>query len=400
MPQTIPYLASVLALLAALGPFSIDTYLPAFPAMAQSLAASELQIQQTLTAYFLPFSFMVLWHGALSDRFGRRPVILLSLLVYALASLVCMIASSVEMLWLGRALQGISAGAGVVVGRAIVRDCLDGADAQRLMARVAILFAVSPAIAPIVGGWIFALAGWRAVFAFLAIFGFGLLLLTWRRLPETLALEHRHSLHPVTLAQSYGRAFGHRQFLLLCAALACNFGGFFIYVVSAPAFLMKHLGVSPQGFGWLFVPAVVGMMGGSWLSGRLAGKMSAQRTAVRGFGAMGLAALGNVVLNFLAPPGLPWSVLPIGVYTFGMALAMPSLTLLALDIFPRQRGLAASCQSFIQLGGNVASAAIIAPLVWGSTRDLAASMLVWLLLGCVCFAAARLTAPAGSAYRE
>lgn len=388
-PAHSPYLAIILALLGALGPFSIDTYLPAFPAMAADLHTSALAIQQSLTAYLAPFAAMVLWHGPLSDRFGRRPVILLALLVYAFASLLCMVAPDVEMLWLGRALQGISAGAGIVVGRAVVRDCFDGADAQRLMARVAILFAISPAVAPILGGWIFSLLGWRAVFGFLALFGAALFVFAWRKLPETLPPTQRHSLHPAMLGRAYWRAFTHRNFLFLCLALAFNFGGFFIYVLSAPAFLIDHLHVSPQGFGWLFVPAVAGMMAGSFVSGRLAGRLRPHHTVMAGLAAMMTSALANVVVNLTLPPGLPQSVMPIAAYTFGMALAMPSLTLLALDNFPKQRGLAASCQSFIHLGSNTMLAAVIAPAVSGATLGLALTMAAAVMLGAGCYAISR-----------
>ncbi|HET7776352.1 MAG TPA: MFS transporter, partial [Azospira sp.] len=120
------HLAILLATLSALGPFSIDTYLPAFPEMGQSLGATPLQVQQTLTAYLLPFAVMTLWHGALSDALGRRRVILAALALFGLASLGCTLATSIEQLWLFRALQGITAGAGIVVGRAVVRDVFQG----------------------------------------------------------------------------------------------------------------------------------------------------------------------------------------------------------------------------------------------------------------------------------
>jgi DHA1 family bicyclomycin/chloramphenicol resistance-like MFS transporter len=197
--------AILLAALSAIGPFSIDTYLPAFPAMAQSLGASDVEIQQTLTAYMIPFAFMMLWHGALSDALGRRRIILVGLALFCASSLVCAFATSVHMLWLGRALQGMCAGIGMVVGRAMVRDVLDGAAAQKLMAHIAILFAIAPAIAPIVGGGILAWFNWHGIFMFLVLFSGLMLLACWLWLPETLAPEKRQSLHPVHLARAYGR---------------------------------------------------------------------------------------------------------------------------------------------------------------------------------------------------
>lgn len=385
MPASSPWLAFILAALAAIGPFSIDTYLPAFPAIAEALSASQVEVQQTLTAYMGTFAFMVLWHGALADRFGRRNVILAAMILFALASLVCALAPSIEWLWIGRALQGMVGGAGMVVGRAVIRDVFDGAPAQRLMSRVTLIFAVAPAVAPIIGGALLAVAGWRAVFVFLALFGALLGYLTWRFLPETLLPAARHPLHPVSLGRAYARVLGSGAFLLLAGALALNFNGFFLYVLSAPVFLMEHLRLGPQDFGWMFMPAVAGMMSGSALSGRVAERWPPQRTIVTGFVVMGAAALCNLTVGAFVPPGLPWSIAPIVGYTFGMALAMPSLTLLALDLFPARRGLASSCQSFLQVGINSLTAGALAPLLWGSTLTLAGGMAAFVALGGLAF---------------
>lgn len=379
-------LAPLLAALAAIGPFSIDTYLPAFPAMAASLGASAIEVQQTLTAYLVPFAVMMLWHGALADALGRRRVLLWAYALYALASLFCVFASSIEMLWLGRTLQGLSAGAGMVVGRAVVRDVLEGAAAQRLMAHIGMLFAVAPAVAPVIGGWIHAFFDWRAVFVFLALYGGLLFLAILRHLPETLPPPLRQSLRPGPLARAYGAVFAHRGFLALAAAVALNFNGFFIYVLSAPAFLMNHLGVSPQGFLWLFGPAMAGMIVGNYLSSRLAGRADSRQTIALGFGIMLIAAAANLGLNAAAQPRLPWAVLPVALYVVGMSLAMPSITLRILDLFPERRGLISSCQGTVHTGVNAVTAALLAPLAWASTLALAAAMASFLLLGLAAFA--------------
>jgi DHA1 family bicyclomycin/chloramphenicol resistance-like MFS transporter len=380
-----PRLTPLLAGLAILAPFSIDTYLPSFPAIADALGASRLEVQQTLTAYLVPYAFMMLWHGTLSDALGRRRVILASLVVYTVASVACAGATRIEHLWLARAVQGLSAGAGMVVGRAMVRDLMEGPAAQRLFAQVGMMFALGPAVAPIVGGWIHAGSGWRAVFLFLALYGALLLLASLVWLPETLPPESRRRLHPVHLARAYGTVFGQPLFLLLAAALALNFNGFFLYVMSAPVFLMEHLALPPTGFGWLFIPSVSGVLVGSWLSGRMAGKVSPQGTVALGFALMGAGAALNLAANLLLPPGLPQSVLPIGVYNTGMALAMPALSLLVLDLFPHNRGTASSCQSFVQMGINALSAALLAPLLWASTLGLAAGMAAFLAAGGVAY---------------
>ncbi|QDF99161.1 Bcr/CflA family drug resistance efflux transporter [Azoarcus sp. DD4] len=388
MPSTSPWLAIILAALAAIGPFAIDAYLPAFPAMAAALGATQIEVQQTLTAYMSTFAVMVLWHGALSDRFGRRAVLIASTVIFSVASVLCALAQSIEWLWLGRALQGLCGGAGMVVGRAVVRDVYDGAHAQRLMSRVMTIFAVAPALAPIVGGGLLALAGWRSIFFFLALFGAALTWMCWRYLPETLPREARQPLHPVGLARAYGKVLTHPAFLLIAGAGALNFNAFFIYVLSAPVFVMTHLGLGYGEFGWLFIPTVGGMMLGSVLSGRMAGRWSPRRCIAVGFAIMLAAAAANVLCAVLLPAGLPWSVVPLPLFTFGMALAMPAFSLLALNHFPERRGMVSSCQSFVQVGLNAVTAGLIAPAMWGSVLGLATGMSLFLSLSLMTFLAA------------
>lgn len=374
-------IAVLLAAISTLGPFSIDTYLPSLEDIGASLAASPLAVQQTLTSYLLAFALMSLWHGAFSDAFGRRRVVLINLVLFGLASAGCAFATQVEHLWALRALQGMSAGAGTVLARAIVRDLFDGPAAQRLMSHITMVFALAPAIAPVIGGRLQAWFGWRSVFVFLVLMSVALLIACWRFLPETLPPARRQSLRPGPLARGYLHVMTSREFLLACGGLSFNFAAFFLYVMSAPVFLMRHLGVPVTGFFWLFGPAMAGLLAGSWLSGRLAGRLTPSRTIARGYLAMGLAALVNLLICAFLPPGLPWSVLPIPLFTLGMSLAMPSLTLLALDPFPERRGMAASCQMFLQSTMNGVLAGVIAPALWGSTPMLAAGMAGLLGLG-------------------
>jgi len=374
-------LALLLASLAALGPFSIDTYLPSFHEIAEKLSATPLEVQQTLSIYLLGFAVMTLWHGAISDRFGRRNVILIALALFGLASAGCAFATRIEQLWFWRAMQGITAGAGMVISRAIVRDLYDGAAAQRLMSQITMMFALAPAVAPVIGGWLQTLFGWRSVFTFLVAGTAVLWLACWKLLPETLPPEKRQSLRPAYLGATYWKVMTSPAFLLASAAVSLNFAGFFLYVLSAPVFLMKHLGVPETGFLWLFGPAMGGMVVGAGLSGRLAGNISLSRTIALGYAVMATAAAANLTLNLSLPPGLPWSVMPLFIYTLGMSMAMPCLTIFALDPFPAQRGLAASCQTFFQSGFNSITAALIAPALWGSTLNMAYGMAGLLLSG-------------------
>ncbi|MDR3157780.1 MAG: multidrug effflux MFS transporter [Zoogloeaceae bacterium] len=367
-------LAVLLAALAAIGPFSIDAYLPAFPEISAALSADSLQIQQTLSIYLVTFGLMTLWHGALSDSFGRRRVILASIAVYALSTLGCAFSDSIEMLWTMRALQGLAAGAGMVIGRAIVRDLYDGAEAQRLIAQIAIMFAVAPAIAPMFGGWILHLAGWRAIFFFLVLASVLLLLVCWRQLPESLPLEKRRSFAILPLLENYKSIMSNPAFMLLSIGLGLFFGGFFVYVMSATAFIRELLGLGATDFHWLFIPAMIGMMSGSWISGRVSGRWSDCRTLYVAFAVMGASACLNLLVSGFLPPWRVPAVLPIIGYNLGIAMTIPTVTLRGLDMFPQNRGTAASCQAFVQTIINSAIAAFVAPILWGSRLNLSIGM--------------------------
>jgi MFS transporter, DHA1 family, multidrug resistance protein len=382
-------LALLLAALAMLGPFSVDTYLPAFPNIEASLHASGIEVQQTLTAYMLSFGAMILWHGALSDAFGRRNIILGSLALFGIASLGCASAHSVEYLWAFRILQGISAGAGVVIGRAIIRDLYIGAPAARLLSLVTMIFSVAPAIAPILGGWIVKLLDWRSIFLFLFAYTAGLLWLCYRRLPETLPPEKRHAFNPRFLMESYSRVFRSPLFHLKAGTVAFNFAGLFLYVAAAPAFITKHLHLGPDQFGWQFVPSVAGIFSGAFIANRLAGRTPVQRQVVIGFAFLIGASFFNLVYHAVLPPALPWSVLPLFFYTLGMSIVAPGVTLLVLDLFPEIRGIAASCQSFTQTMLAALVSGVIAPLLSVSVLWLAAGQLLFTLIALACWAAAR-----------
>jgi DHA1 family bicyclomycin/chloramphenicol resistance-like MFS transporter len=327
---------------------------------------------------------MSLWHGSISDALGRRRVVLVALAVLAITSLGCALSPSIHALWLFRALQGIASGAGMVVGRAVVRDVYEGHAAQRVMATVTMIFTVAPAIAPVLGGWLHEWFGWRSVFVFLALFAAALCLWSALGLPETLHPERRHPLHPAFLARSYWRALTHAGFLAVSFAAAFNFTAMFLYITSAPVFLMRHLGLHETQFYWLFVPAPTGMMLGAALSGRLAGRATPTRAVVLGYAGMGIAVLANVAFHALHRAQLPWSVAPIFLYSIGMALAMPSLVLFGLDLFPAQKGLAASCQAFITTGMNAITAGVLSPLANASPLRLASvsALLTAVGLGC------------------
>jgi DHA1 family bicyclomycin/chloramphenicol resistance-like MFS transporter len=374
-------LAVLLACLGMLGPFSIDTYIPAFAGIARSLQATPVQMQQTLSAYLFGFAILNLFHGALSDSLGRRPVILWGIGVFTLASVGCALAQSIGQLVLFRALQGMSAGAGMVVSRAIIRDMFPPADAQRVMSQVTIYFGVAPAVAPLVGGWLFVSADWHAIFWFLALLSALLWWAVWRTLPETLHAAQRQPVHVGPLLRGYVHLGLNRNFLLLALASGIPFNGMFLYVLSAPVWLGEILNLQPTQFFWFFCMSVSGIMLGAWLSGRLAGRIKPKHQIRRGFVIMLGTSLVNVAMNLLGTPHPFWAMLTVSVFSFGWALMVPVVTLLVLDLVPERRGMASSVQAFIGSMANGLVAGVIAPLVMHSASALALTSLGMLCIG-------------------
>ena len=373
--------AILLALLGMLGPFSIDTYLPAFSGIAQSLDASAVQMQQTLSAYLFGFAFMSLFHGAISDSFGRRPVVLWGLTVFTLASVGCALSQSIGQLIFFRAVQGLSTGAGIVVSRAVIRDMFPPSQAQKVMSQVTIFFGVAPAIAPMVGGWLLVHTSWQAIFWFLSGVGVVLWVANYRLLPETLHLTQRQHFNVKNLLAGYWQLGSDPRFVLLALASGVPFNGMFLYVLSAPVFLGEHLGLQPQQFFWFFILTISGIMGGALVSGRVAGKQTPKRQIRNGFAIMlGIGVL-NLVANGLFKAHVSWALFPIAIFAFGWALMVPVVTLLVLDLHPERRGMASSLQMFVGSTANGMVAGVIAPLVMHSTVGLATASLLMMSLG-------------------
>ncbi|HEY0503039.1 MAG TPA: multidrug effflux MFS transporter, partial [Lysobacter sp.] len=261
-------LALLLGGLAMFGPFSIDTIFPAFPSIGSQFSADKLAMQQTISVYLVAYALMSIVHGPLSDAIGRRRVILGGLFVFAIASVGCAMAKDLPTLLAFRALQGLSSGVGLIVGRAVIRDVLHGDDAQRLMSQVSMIFGIAPAIAPVIGGWILGWSHWPAIFWFLVAFSVVLLVATWRVLPETHPPAARLPLVPRHLLRDYIAIVLNPRFQRLAAASAFNFAALWVYIASAPAFVLDILKLSEREFGWFFVPMISGMVLGAYVSGR------------------------------------------------------------------------------------------------------------------------------------
>jgi MFS transporter, DHA1 family, multidrug resistance protein len=373
-------LAFMLGGLSLLGPLSIDAYLPAFADIQRDFHASAADLQLTLTGYLLAFACMSLVHGPLSDALGRRRVILSALLAFGLAALGCALSPSVGWLTSFRVMQGMSAGVGTVVGRAIIRDCFEGAAATRLLALVNMIFSLSPALAPVFGGWVVTLFTWRAIFLALFAYAVAMLMLCARGLPETLPRHARRPLGLGIMARQYVVVFRNRRFRLVALAIALGFAGLFLYVASVPVFLGHELGLPPTEYAMMFVPIVAGIVLGSLTAERLTGRVASTRLILAGFSIELVTGIVNATFHAVHAAAVPWSILPLGFYAFGMSLATPCLLLIGLDQFPQMRGLAASCQAFamVLLAGLVTQ---LAPIFGGHALALG------LAQGVLCIAA-------------
>src|SRR5690606_35571541 len=243
-------LAFLLGGLAMFGPFSIDTIFPAFGHIGAELDADKVAMQQTISVYLVAYALMSVVHGPLSDAVGRRKVIIGGLAVFTLAAVGCALSSALPTLLAFRALQGLSAGVGLIVGRALIRDVLHGDDAQRLMSQVSMIFGVAPAIAPIGGGWLLGWGRWPLIFWFLVGFSVLLLLATWRWLPETLPPQARLAPSPRRLLRDFAWIAMNPRFVRLALAGALNFAALFLYIASAPAFVLDLLRLDERQFGW------------------------------------------------------------------------------------------------------------------------------------------------------
>jgi DHA1 family bicyclomycin/chloramphenicol resistance-like MFS transporter len=253
------------------------------------------------------------------------------------------------------------------------------------MSNISMIFGVAPAIAPIVGGWILGWKDWQSIFWFLSGFSLLLMLATMLALPESHPEEKRLPLNARVLASGYREILGNRGFRLLALAGTANFGALFLYIASAPAFVLDIMRLNEQQFGWFFAPTIGGMILGAFFSGRSAGRLTGVRLANIGFLFCGIAAVGNIAYNWLVPqPAFPWAVVPTAFSAFGIALVFPILTITILDMYPNMRGSASSMQAFVGLLSNSLIAGVLSPMLSDSAMKLALgaagfTLVAWLL---------------------
>lgn len=380
-----------LAGLGMIGPFATDTYLPSFQEIEAEFGTPEALVQQTLSIYLITFAVMTLIYGTLSDMFGRKPIIIGGLMLFFGASLFAACAPNFECLLIARGLQGLTAGAGIVIGQAVVRDLYGGSTAQQLMANIAMVFSLAPAIAPILGGAIADHLGWRFVFVFIMLYAASMILLTWRALPESLPPEKRQPVNFKNLAEQYRDTLKDKSFMFAAFSTGLSFGGQATYIACASNIIVKILGMPVTQFGWLFIPMITGTVMGSWLSGRLARRFTTPLIVNLGLTFMAIGAAADLICSVWLHDyiGVPYIFFPVTICVFGMSIARPGMTIMSISMRPNTLGLASSLVAFCQTVVFAAISGLIAPLLFGSLMKMSVSLSVCTTVSIVCWILSR-----------
>ena len=355
----------LLAALVAFGPLSIDMYLPSLPLIATDLGAPEAQIQLTISVFLAGLCAGMLFYGPLSDRFGRRPLLLGGIALYLLASLGCTLAAKAEQLVFWRILQALGGAAASVLARAIVRDLFPLKDAARVLSLMHLVTMFATLIAPLIGGYLILLAGWRSLFVVLMVFaGLCLLAVAWK-IPETHPADSRGA----SLGAAF-RAYGHiarqPQALGYILCMGLSFGGMFAFITASPFVYIGYFGVSPQHYGWLFSLNVGGIIAFTLLNARLVGRVGPQRMLAFGASIAALSGLGLALFGSSGIGGLPAIVVCLLFYVSVTGLLGANSVASLLAHFPRQAGAAAGLAVALQFGLGTACSALVSALHDGS----------------------------------
>jgi len=362
--------AALLTALVAFGPVSTDLYLASLPDMARDLGGSHEQAQLTLSVFLAGFATAMLAYGPLSDRFGRRPVILGGVMIYLVGSVACTFAPSMEALIASRFLQAVGACCGPVVGRAVVRDVYPREQAARVLSYMASAMAVAPFVAPILGGWLHTLFGWRSNFVLLTLFGMGLLVAVWRLLDETNGHKDPAALSPAGMVQNYRTLLGDRRVLGYVASVALAFSGMFTFISASSFVLIEVLGLSPALFGFGFAVVIAGYIAGGLVAGRQTARLGLDRMILVGAVGCAICGLAGAVLAWSGITALAAILLPLMLFFMFAALVLPNSTAGAIAPHPRMAGAASALVGFVQMSTASCIGLLHAILFDHSTRPL------------------------------
>ncbi|MBX6328156.1 MAG: multidrug effflux MFS transporter [Pseudolabrys sp.] len=376
-------LTALLAALSAVGPLTTDMYLPSLPDIVHMLGGTPAQGQLTISAYLVGFAVGQILYGPLSDRHGRKPVLMAAILVYCLASLLCALSVSLPMLIGARALQALGGCGGVVLARAIVRDLYVGVRAGRELSLIGSVMALAPVLAPIVGGLLQTALGWRAVFLFLAAAGFCGVIVIWLLLPETVRERAREPMSFASILHSYRRVACHGAYLAYLGLATASYAGLFAWISAASFALQGLYGLSPVDFGIAFALGSLGYMLGTTIAARIVTRFGLGGTI--GLGGLanalgGLAMVASVAVGFTSAASL---VVPMALYLAGLGMILPQAIAGAMMPFPERAGAASALLGFVQQTVAAACGAVVGAFLGHGAWSLAGGVA---LMGCASLA--------------
>jgi len=375
----------LLALAVALGPLATDMYLPALPRISQDLDSPAGPVQLTLSLYLAGFALAQLICGPLSDRYGRKPVMIAGLLIFILASIGCARAESIETLLTCRFLQAIGGCAGPVLGRAAIRDIYPPRQAARMLALLASLIALAPALAPTLGSLLLVRHDWGAIFVALAIYGAVTLVLLTFAMPESLPRERRRSVPLRHLLRNYRILLTDSRFLGYTFTNAAIYGGLFAFLSGAPFVLIEVLGIPPGHFGFWAAGIVAGYIAGNLVSARLSGQVPGDRILARGL-VIALAGGGSMAILATRGSAGVWAViLPQSLFMVGAGMLLPQALAGALANFPTMAGTASALFGFVQMAVAAGAGALVGHLHNDSPGVMAMVIALCALAAAICY---------------
>lgn len=352
-----PWLLALLAALVALGPLSVDVYLPAMPTMMVALDTDIRHMHLTLSSYLTGFALFHLACGPLADRFGRKPILIGGTVLFVAACVGCSLAETVDELVFFRFIQGIGACVGPTLARAVARDIFGPTRAARALSLIAMMMALAPAIAPAMGGVMMLWLPWPSIFVFLAVYGIAMIMLIHVFLAES--LPQRQSLHPLSILVNYGTLLRSPMFLIATFASGFVYAGFLAYLASSSFVYIDMLGVPVEYFGLTFITSVLGYMAGSGLSARLTKNYTSEQIVLAG-AALAAVAAGTVWIGAQRlPDSIAVMMIPMMFYSMGIGLMLPNAMAIALSPFPYIAGTASALLGFVQMSLSAFATAIV-----------------------------------------
>lgn len=378
-----PWLLVILASMVALGPLTIDMYLPALPGMVRDLNSDTGSVQLTISSFLLGFALFHLVCGPLADRFGRKPILLGGLSLYLGATLACASSESIDQLVFWRFLQGLGACVGPTLGRAIARDIFGPRRAARALAQIAMIMSLAPAVAPGLGGILLEFFHWSSIFFTLAVYGALTIILVFVYLPES--LPQVQALHPARIAGNYLELLRSSHYLATTCASSLIYAGMIAFLSGSSFIFIDMMGVPERYYGLMFLSTVAGYIAGSAASTRLAHSRESEQVMWIGVQLSVLSALAMLLACELwfHPASI---VLPMTLFAASLGIILPHAMAAALRPFPHMAATASALLGFIQMGLSSLAGAVVGHFLVNDTRPmtlviLGLSILSWCLIG-------------------